>query len=145
MHTFFVLNVVPPTSHPPPTPNLPIQTEEPKKDWANLFNYPLDLSDDSDKGSGTKLADGEAEEEPHNKWLPAVPQLKWQNLDKWLKDFEIAFVDIQKLIKSKMAFVGGRQGLQAHYVHTMESLLMLVYLAQWPSHSHRAVSMAPNQ
>ena len=81
MHTFFAPKVVPPPSHPPPTPNLPMQTEEPKEDWADLFNYPSDLSDDSNEGSGTELADGEAGEEPHNKRLSAVPQLKRQKLE----------------------------------------------------------------
>jgi len=58
-----------------------MQTGEQIEDWADLLNYPSYLSDDSDEGSGNEVADGKAEEEPHNKWFPAVPQLKRQKLE----------------------------------------------------------------
>jgi len=93
----------------------------------------------TDEGSGDEVADGKAKEEPHNKRLPTVPQLKRQKLEipyheqrQWRteeqsKNFKIAFVDIQKFIRSKRtAFVGGGHGLQARCVRAMESLLMLV-------------------
>ena len=44
------------------------------EDFADLVNYPSDLSDDSDKGSV-------ADDERHSHRLPTVPKLKRRKLD----------------------------------------------------------------
>jgi hypothetical protein len=124
-----------------PKPSLAVSTAsstpEITEDFANLVNYPSDLSDDSNDESGNKSS--VADNERHSHRLPAVPKLKRRKLDipyreqrqlrskERLDEFRSAYTDIQKLNKAKKTkFVGGLQGLQARRAHAMESALALV-------------------
>ena len=102
----------------------PSTSPEITEDFADLVNYPSDLSDDSDNESGDESSI--IDDERHSHRLPAVPKLKRRKLDipyreqRQLRskersdEFRSAYADIQKLNKAKKTkFVGGLQGLQA--------------------------------
>ena len=119
----------------------PSATPEIMENFADLVNYPSDLSDDSDSESGDESSVADDERQSHR--LLAVPKLKRRKLDvpyheqrrllrnkrksDELDEFQSAYTDIQKLNKAKKTkFVGGLQGLQARRAHAMESALALV-------------------
>jgi hypothetical protein len=117
-------------------------TPDENRNFADLVNYPSDLSSDHSDSldmldNGVETSPTDSDEVCHSQ--PIVPLRKRQRLDipyrvqreqkrkQRLDDLENAFKDLEKLLKAKKTkFVGGVQGLQARRARTMESHLRLI-------------------
>jgi hypothetical protein len=72
MHTMFINPR--PSNAASTAPSTPSMSPEITENFANLVNYPSDLSDDSDNGSSDE--NSVIDDEIHSHPLPAVPKLK---------------------------------------------------------------------